>query len=119
AAVAGDGRRVLSGRDRRGVPRRRRAGAAHSLRARLLRRVPARPGRQPRGGGAHRTRRPRPPRPARPPLCPPPRPAPAPAAQAPPPGLPVRAPAASKRFYTTIAPYAGLELGVDEPDRVQ
>ena len=26
---------------------------------------------------------------------------------------------ASKRFYTTIAPYAGLELGVDEPDHVQ
>ena len=23
------------------------------------------------------------------------------------------------RFYTTIAPYAGLALGVDEPDRVQ
>ena len=31
----------------------------------------------------------------------------------------VRDPAASKRFYTTIAPYAGLELGVDEPDHVQ
>ena len=31
----------------------------------------------------------------------------------------VRDLAASKRFYTTIAPYAGLELGVDEPDRVQ
>jgi catechol 2,3-dioxygenase-like lactoylglutathione lyase family enzyme len=25
----------------------------------------------------------------------------------------------SKRFYTTIAPYAGVELGVDEADRVQ
>ena len=31
----------------------------------------------------------------------------------------VRDLAASKRFYTTIAPYAGLELGVDEPDHVQ
>jgi catechol 2,3-dioxygenase-like lactoylglutathione lyase family enzyme len=31
----------------------------------------------------------------------------------------VRDLAASKRFYTTIAPFAGLELGVDEPDRVQ
>jgi catechol 2,3-dioxygenase-like lactoylglutathione lyase family enzyme len=31
----------------------------------------------------------------------------------------VRDPAASKRFYATIAPYAGLELGADEPDRVQ
>src|SRR4051794_31803940 len=31
----------------------------------------------------------------------------------------VRAPAASKRFYTTIAPHAGLSVGVDEPDRVQ
>ncbi len=28
-------------------------------------------------------------------------------------------PQASKRFYTTIAPHAGLELGVDEPDHVQ
>src|SRR3712207_8826938 len=31
----------------------------------------------------------------------------------------VRDPAASKRFYTTIAPHAGLRLDVDEPDRVQ
>ena len=31
----------------------------------------------------------------------------------------VRDPAASKRFYTTIAPFAGLELGVDEPGHVQ
>jgi catechol 2,3-dioxygenase-like lactoylglutathione lyase family enzyme len=31
----------------------------------------------------------------------------------------VRDPAASKRFYTTIAPHAGLRLGTDEPDRVQ
>jgi catechol 2,3-dioxygenase-like lactoylglutathione lyase family enzyme len=31
----------------------------------------------------------------------------------------VRDLAASKCFYTTIAPYAGLELGVDEPDHVQ
>ncbi len=31
----------------------------------------------------------------------------------------VRDLAASKRFYTTIAPYAGLRLGVDEPDHVQ
>ena len=30
----------------------------------------------------------------------------------------VRDPAASRRFYTTIAPHAGLRLGVDEPDRV-
>jgi len=30
----------------------------------------------------------------------------------------VRDLAASRRFYTTIAPYAGLELGADEPDRV-
>ena len=28
-------------------------------------------------------------------------------------------PAASKRFYMTIAPYAGLRIGEDEPDRVQ
>src|SRR5262249_10163495 len=27
--------------------------------------------------------------------------------------------AASKRFYTMIAPHAGLRIGVDEPDRVQ
>src|SRR3954464_14985876 len=33
--------------------------------------------------------------------------------------LRVRDPAASRRFYTTIAPYAGLRLGVDEPDHVQ
>jgi catechol 2,3-dioxygenase-like lactoylglutathione lyase family enzyme len=31
----------------------------------------------------------------------------------------VRDLAASKRFYTTIAPHAGLRLGMDEPDRVQ
>ena len=31
----------------------------------------------------------------------------------------VRDPAASRRFYMTIAPYAGLRLGVDEPDHVQ
>jgi catechol 2,3-dioxygenase-like lactoylglutathione lyase family enzyme len=31
----------------------------------------------------------------------------------------VRDPAASKRFYTTIAPYAGLRIGVDEPGHVQ
>ena len=31
----------------------------------------------------------------------------------------VRDLAASRRFYTTIAPHAGLELGADEPDRVQ
>ncbi len=31
----------------------------------------------------------------------------------------VRDLATSKRFYTTIAPYAGLELGVDERDHVQ
>jgi len=31
----------------------------------------------------------------------------------------VRDTAASKRFYTTIAPYAGLELGVDQPSHVQ
>jgi len=31
----------------------------------------------------------------------------------------VRDPAASKRFYTAIAPHAGLWIGVDEPDRVQ
>jgi len=30
----------------------------------------------------------------------------------------VRDPAASKRFYTTIAPHAGLRIGVDEPDHV-
>jgi catechol 2,3-dioxygenase-like lactoylglutathione lyase family enzyme len=30
----------------------------------------------------------------------------------------VRDPAASRRFYTTIAPYAGLRLGTDDPDRV-
>jgi catechol 2,3-dioxygenase-like lactoylglutathione lyase family enzyme len=31
----------------------------------------------------------------------------------------VRDPAASKRFYTTIAPHAGLRIGVDEPDHVE
>src|SRR6201991_769229 len=31
----------------------------------------------------------------------------------------VRDPAASRRFYTTIAPHAGLRIGVDEPNRVQ
>ena len=31
----------------------------------------------------------------------------------------VRDLAASKRFYATIAPHAGLRIGVDEPDRVQ
>jgi catechol 2,3-dioxygenase-like lactoylglutathione lyase family enzyme len=31
----------------------------------------------------------------------------------------VRDPAASRRFYTTIAPHAGFRLGLDEPDRVQ
>jgi catechol 2,3-dioxygenase-like lactoylglutathione lyase family enzyme len=31
----------------------------------------------------------------------------------------VRDPAASKRFYPTIAPHAGLRIGVDEPDHVQ
>jgi catechol 2,3-dioxygenase-like lactoylglutathione lyase family enzyme len=31
----------------------------------------------------------------------------------------VRDPAASRRFYTTIAPHAGLRIGVDEPRHVQ
>jgi catechol 2,3-dioxygenase-like lactoylglutathione lyase family enzyme len=31
----------------------------------------------------------------------------------------VRDPAASRRFYTTVAPHAGLRLGVDETDHVQ
>ena len=31
----------------------------------------------------------------------------------------VRDPAASKRFYMTIAPHAGLRIGADEPNRVQ
>lgn len=31
----------------------------------------------------------------------------------------VRDPAASKRFYMTIAPYAGLRIGVDQPGHVQ
>jgi catechol 2,3-dioxygenase-like lactoylglutathione lyase family enzyme len=31
----------------------------------------------------------------------------------------VRDPAASKRFYLTIGPHAGLRIGVDEPERVQ
>jgi catechol 2,3-dioxygenase-like lactoylglutathione lyase family enzyme len=31
----------------------------------------------------------------------------------------VRDLAASKRFYATIAPHAGLRIGADEPDRVQ
>ena len=31
----------------------------------------------------------------------------------------VRDPRASRRFYTTIAPHAGLRLTHDEPDRVQ
>lgn len=33
--------------------------------------------------------------------------------------LRVRDPRASRRFYTTIAPHAGLRLGHDSPDRVQ
>jgi catechol 2,3-dioxygenase-like lactoylglutathione lyase family enzyme len=33
--------------------------------------------------------------------------------------LRVRDPGASRRFYTTIAPFAGLRVGVDEPDHVQ
>lgn len=31
----------------------------------------------------------------------------------------VRDAAASRRFYVTIAPYAGLRIGLDKPDRVQ
>src|SRR4051794_3958817 len=31
----------------------------------------------------------------------------------------VRDPAASKRFYTAIAPHAGLRIGVDEPNHVE
>src|SRR6476619_2399148 len=31
----------------------------------------------------------------------------------------VRDPAASRRFYATIAPHAGLRICVDEPDRIQ
>ena len=31
----------------------------------------------------------------------------------------VRDPAASRRFYATIAPHAGLRIGVDEPDHAQ
>jgi catechol 2,3-dioxygenase-like lactoylglutathione lyase family enzyme len=31
----------------------------------------------------------------------------------------VRDPAAAKRFYLTIAPYAGLRIGADTPERVQ
>src|SRR6185437_6192609 len=31
----------------------------------------------------------------------------------------VRDVAASKRFYTTIAPHAGLRIGVDKPERFQ
>jgi len=31
----------------------------------------------------------------------------------------VRDPAASKRFYTTIAPHAGRRVGADEPDHLQ
>jgi catechol 2,3-dioxygenase-like lactoylglutathione lyase family enzyme len=31
----------------------------------------------------------------------------------------VRDPAASRRFYSTIAPHAGLRIGVDEPDHVR
>ena len=66
--------RLLAGGDRRGLPRRRRAGAAPGLPPRLLRRLPARPGRQQRGGGAHEPRVPRPRRPHRPPLDPRPQP---------------------------------------------
>jgi catechol 2,3-dioxygenase-like lactoylglutathione lyase family enzyme len=33
--------------------------------------------------------------------------------------LRVRDPAASRRFYATIAPHAGLRIAVDEPDHVQ
>jgi catechol 2,3-dioxygenase-like lactoylglutathione lyase family enzyme len=33
--------------------------------------------------------------------------------------LRVRDPQASRRFYTTVAPYAGLRLAHDAPDRVQ
>jgi catechol 2,3-dioxygenase-like lactoylglutathione lyase family enzyme len=33
--------------------------------------------------------------------------------------LRARDPAASRRFYATIAPHAGLRIGIDEPDHVQ
>src|SRR2546423_2634237 len=65
--------RLLAGGDRRGLPRRRRAGPAHDLRPGLLRRLPARPRRQQRGGGAHEARGPGARRPRRPPLDPRPR----------------------------------------------
>src|SRR4051812_50082687 len=89
------GRGVLAGRDRRGVPRRRRAGAAHAVRPDLLRRVPARPRRQQRRGGPPRPRARPTPRPRRPPvgLRPPPPGPPAPLhPQRPPPPAPPRAP---------------------------
>jgi catechol 2,3-dioxygenase-like lactoylglutathione lyase family enzyme len=34
-------------------------------------------------------------------------------------GIRVRDPAASRRFYATIAPHAGLRLGADGPDQVE
>ena len=52
-------RRLLAGRDRRRSPERRRTRAAHGLQPRLLRRLPARPGRQQRRGGSRRPRAPR------------------------------------------------------------
>ena len=68
-------RRLLAGRDRRRSPERRRTRAAHGLQPRLLRRFPARSGRQQRRGGSRRPRAPRARRWHRPPAAPRPRPA--------------------------------------------
>ena len=95
------GRRVLAGGDRRGVPRRRRARAAHAVRPDyyggfLL---------DPDGNSVEAVHGDR--------------------DDAVPDGrvdhlwIRVRDPQASRRFYTTIAPHAGLRLAHDEPGRVQ
>ena len=87
--------------DRRRSPARRRARAAHGVRPRLLRRLPARAGRQQRRA-VHGDRE-----------------RPVPDSSIDHMWLRVRDPQASRRFYTTVAPYAGLRLAHDAPDRVQ
>jgi hypothetical protein len=91
--------RVLARRHHRGTPRRRSARPAAGVRGRLLRRLPARPRRQQRRAVHHDTLRS---------------------------GgnvdhlwIRVADVAASKRFYETIAPHAGLRLGTDTPERAQ
>ena len=94
-------RRLLAGGRRRRPPGRRRPGPAHAVQADVLRRLPARPGRQQRRGRPRR------------------------AQQSVPDGwidhlwIRVHDLQASRRFYATIAPYAGIALRDDEPARVQ